>query len=166
MIGAESLSQRYAFLLHDVLQQFPDLQTVVHDDSCHLHFMAQSQKSGSVLAEKASKLSFIVDAFHYAGHVGQWCKAHLMPDLPANKEKLAGFPTSIAEVVNASLSPLKHTIHHMGCFMAKFVLTELVNAHKMKVLSSVKVGRLKLKACFFSMASCEQTLRTIAIVYM
>ena len=147
LIGAESLSQRYAFLLH-VLQQFPDLQTVVHDDSCHLHFMAQTQKSGSVLAEKASKLSFIVDAFHSAGHVGQWCKAHLMPDLPANKEKLAGFPTSIAEVVNASFSPLKHTIHHMGCFMAKFVLTELVDVHNMKVLSSVKVGRLKLKARF------------------
>lgn len=144
LIGAESLSQRYAFLLH-VLQQFPDLQTVVHDDSCHLHFMAQSQKSGSVLAEQASKLTFIVDAFHSAGHVGQWCKAHLMPDLPANKEKLAGFPTSIAEVVNASFSPLKHTIHHMGCFMAKFVLTELVDVHNIKVLSSVKVGHFKLE---------------------
>ena len=89
-----------------------------------------------------------------------------MPDLPANKDKLAGFPTSIAEVVNASFSPLKHTIHHMGCFMAKFVLTELVDVHNMKVLSSVKVGHLKLKTFFFCFASCKLTLRTIASVYM
>ena len=137
LIGAESLSQRYAFLLH-LLQTFPHIDTVVHDDSCHLHFMAQSQKAGSVLAEAASRISFIVDAFHSTGHVGQWCKNNLMPDLPANKEKLGGFPTSIAEVVNASFSPLKHTIHHMGAFMAKFVVAELVDVHNMKVLLSLK----------------------------
>jgi len=139
LIGAESLSQRYAFLLH-LLQNYQDLKTVVHDDSCYLHFMAQSQKQGSVLAKKASHLNFIVDSFHASGHVGTWCRANLMPTLPGNKIILDGFPTSIAEVVNASFSPLKHTIHHMAPWMAKLMVAELVDIHNLKVLLALKAS--------------------------
>lgn len=147
LIGAESLSQRYPFLLH-LLQHFPDLKTVVHDDSCHLHVMAQSQKQGSALAQRASHLNFIVDSFHSSGHVGVWCRANLMPTLPANKAILDGFPTSIAEVVNASFSPLKHAIDHMGPWMAKLMVAELVDIHNLKVLLAVKAPK-NFKGCMF-----------------
>lgn len=57
-----------------------------------------------------------------------------MPDLPVNKEKLAGFPVSIAEVVNASFSPLRHTIRHMTPWTAKSVIAAMVGVHNLKAL--------------------------------
>ena len=61
-----------------------------------------------------------------------------MPTLPANKIIRDGFPTSIAKVVNASLPPVKYTIHHMAPWMAKFMVAEFVDIHNLKVLLAFK----------------------------
>ena len=133
LIGAESLSQRYAFLA-DVAQCAPNLNVVVHDDACHLYFMAASCKDDSEMAARLARMRYIVDKFHGSGHIGAWCKAHCMPELPSNVALLQGFPTSIAEVVNADLSPMGHIVHHYGRWTAQMVISETADVHSIKTL--------------------------------
>ena len=113
LIGAESLSQRYHFVTM-LAHRLPVLQTLVHDDACHLLFMCRQHQHSSALADRLGKFNFIVDRFHASGHVGGFCREHCMPDLPKNKSILSTFPTDIAESVNSQFSPLGHVVHHMN----------------------------------------------------
>ena len=113
LIGAESLSQRVCFLAQKKAR-LPSLQTVVHDDACHLRLMAEANAEGPPVAKLLSTLAYVVDEYHSSGHVGQWCSEHCMPHLEANKALLQGFKTNIREIVNSELSPLGHMIHRMG----------------------------------------------------
>lgn len=103
-------SQKHAGLNHDGPLQRPKI-------CCQLHCTRPYPRCGWVMTLKhgmrctlgarkvlgLQQLRCTVDAFHARGRVGEWCKAHLIPDLPVNKEKLAGFPTTMAEVVRPFL---------------------------------------------------------------
>ena len=80
----------------------------------------------------------MIDGFHATAHVGAWCKKNCWPDLPANLLLLDGFPTSIAESVNHNLSPLGHTFHHMGPYVAKLTAAEVADVRNLKVLNSLE----------------------------
>ncbi|CAJ1366506.1 unnamed protein product, partial [Effrenium voratum] len=102
IIGAESLSQRYHFAAQ-VAHRLPRLQTMVHDDACHLKSMCLKERRTSVMAGKLADLNFIIDDFHSGGHCGEWCKTTCLPSLQQNKDILKGFPTEIAETPNSVL---------------------------------------------------------------
>ncbi|CAJ1338621.1 unnamed protein product, partial [Effrenium voratum] len=137
IIGAESLSQRYKFLV-GLARLYEQFNIAVHDDACHLQAFAQSQVSASFTSTSrrlgGKDFTYIIDEFHAPGHVGKWCRRHLLPSLAENKRKLDQFPTSIAEVVNASFSPLRGTVHHQGPFLCKFAMTEMADVHNLKIL--------------------------------
>ena len=137
LIGAESLSQRLCFRAQ-LKARLPSLQTVVHDDACHLRLMAEANAEGPPVAKLLSTLAYIVDEYHSSGHVGQWCSEHCMPQPEANKALLQGFPTNICEIVNSELSPLGHTIHHMGRWFCQLAVQEMVDVMNLKTLQKLK----------------------------
>ena len=63
VITAETLSQRYCFLAQ-VAIDMPELQTLVHDDACHVRVFSLCQTTGAPtgsLAERLSRLRFVID---------------------------------------------------------------------------------------------------------
>ena len=136
LIGAESLSQRYAFLAR-LAGRLSDLKVVVHDDTCHLRLMVESQTARTAIARRLTSMSYIVDEYHSTGHVGKWCSTTCMPKLPFNQELLKGFPTNICEIENSELSPLGHTVHHMGRWMFQLCVQEDIDVLNMKTLQTL-----------------------------
>ena len=63
-----------------------------------------------------------------------------MPGLEENAASLNGFPTNICETVNCELSPLGHTIHHMGRWTCQLLMQEIVDVLNMKTLQK-KAGQ-------------------------
>ena len=57
------------------------------------------------------------------------CIQHCFPTVPANAEALKDFPTPINESVNAQLSPLAHTVHHLQRWACVFLVSECVDVH-------------------------------------
>ncbi|CAK0858744.1 unnamed protein product [Prorocentrum cordatum] len=155
LVGVESLSQRYRFLA--VLKsRHPDLKVIAHDDARHLRSMVEANRASSPIAEElAADVACIVDEYHASAHVGAWCKKHCLPSLPENQAPLRKFPTNICEVKNSDLSPLAHTIHHMGRWMCILAVAEMVDVSNRRVLALAearrgverrKVARAKKKA--------------------
>ena len=135
LIGAESLSQRYAFLAR-LAVRLPDLGTVVHDDACHLRLMAESQTTRTAIAKRLASMKYIVDEYHASGHVGKRCSTTCLPSLSFNQDQLRGFPTNICETMNSELSPLGHTVHHMGRWVFQLAVQEYVDVLNMKTLQN------------------------------
>ena len=145
LIGSESLSQRYCFLA-DLAERWPDLKVVVHDDACHLRSMAESLAADSALAGRLAKdVAYVVDDFHASAHVGEWCRKNCLPSLSANKVLLVDFPSEICETVNSCVSPLSHTIHHMGRWVCQLVVSEIVDVHNKKVVQE-KIAKRQREA--------------------
>ena len=97
--------------------------------------MAESQEKRTALAIRlAREMSYIVDLYHSTGHVGEYCSEHCMPKLEKNAALLQDFPTNICEIANSELSPLGHTVHHMGRWMCQLVLQEVVDVLNIKTL--------------------------------
>lgn len=136
LIGAESLSQRYRFLAR-LVDRLPTLKVTVHDDACHLRLMAESQTQRAAIAKRLiDDCSYIVDEYHASGHVGVWCAQHVLPKLAANAALLDGFPTNICETINSELSPLGHTVHHMGRWTCQLYMQEVADVLNMKTLQN------------------------------
>ena len=111
----------------------PSLKMIVHDDACHLRLVAESQKDETDLSKRlATDMSCIVDVYHAPGHVGEWCAEHCLPGLARNQRLLRAFPTNICETVNSDLSPLGHTIHHMGRWVCQLAASEMVDVKKVQ----------------------------------
>lgn len=136
IIGAESLSQRYHFAAQ-VAHRLPRLQTIVHDDACHLKAMCHKERQTSAMAARLADMDFIIDHFHSGGHCGEWCKTTCLPSLQRNKDILKGFPTEVAESVNAQFSPLGHCFHHYGPWFAHLVIHECADVHNMTKLEAL-----------------------------
>ena len=136
LIGAESLSQRLCFLAQ-LKARLPSLQTVVHDDACHLGLVAEANAEGPPVAMLLSTLAKIVNEYHF----GHWCSEHCMPQLEANKALLQGVPTNICEIVNSEQSPIGHTIHHMGRWFCQLAVQEMVDVLNLKTLQKLKAKR-------------------------
>ena len=73
--------------------------------------------------------SYIIDRPHSRGHVDSVCKAECFPDVPKNAAILDQFPTPICESVNAEMSPLAHTVHHMQRWLCLFLVSECIEVH-------------------------------------
>jgi hypothetical protein len=131
IITAETLSQRYSFLA-SMAEAEPALRVMVHDDACHVRVFARTHtRDDCELSKRLSHEDFhyIVDRPHSRGHVDATCIEECFPDVAKNQAILADFPTPICESVNAELSPLAHTIHHMQRWLCLFVVTECVDVH-------------------------------------
>lgn len=57
------------------------------------------------------------------------CKAECFPDVARNQAFLGDFPTPVCESVNAEMSPLAHTVHHMQRWLCLFVVSECAAVH-------------------------------------
>lgn len=59
LITAESLSQRYAFMVQPA-SRTPFLTTVVHDDACHLKLFGNQRKRATDIAQRLGDMTFNV----------------------------------------------------------------------------------------------------------
>ena len=99
--------------------------------------MAEANANGTPMAVRlATQTAYIVDLYHSSGHVGMWCSQQCMPGLEANQALLGDFPTNICETMNSELSPLAHTVHHMGRWVFQLSNREMVDVLNMKNVSS------------------------------
>jgi len=163
VITAETLSQRYCFLAQ-VAADMPELQTLVHDDACHVRVFSLCQATGAPagsLTERLSQLRFVIDRPHSRGHVDSACRAHCFPTVPANAAALGTFPTPICESVNAQLSPLAHTVHHMGRWTCFFLVSECVEVHNELLCRKRSQKRLRGER---SVASLQQPALVAPVV--
>eukprot|EP00959_Pyramimonas_sp_CCMP1952_P295676 6184222-Pyramimonas_sp.AAC.1 len=104
--------------------------------------MVEANRASSPIAEElAADVACIVDEYHASAHAGAWCKKHCLPSLPENQALLRKFPTNICEVKNSDLSPLAHTIHHMGRWMCILAVTEMVDVSNRRVLALAEARR-------------------------
>ena len=71
LFGGESLTQRAAAVAR-AIDRFPAVETVVHDDGCHLR---------RFMDRWFPQLHFIIDKFHSAAHVDRWRRERCMPNL-------------------------------------------------------------------------------------
>ena len=106
---------------------FPDLKVVVHDDACLLRLMAESQTARTAVARPLASMSYIVDENHASGHVGKGCSQACLPTLPPDTGLFRGIPTNMCEIRNSDLSPLSHTVHHMGRWMFQICVQEYID---------------------------------------
>ena len=131
IITAETLSQRYAFLA-EMAEAEPELIGSVHDDNCHVKVFARThRREDNDLSKRLSDPDFyyVIDRPHSRGHVDLVCQQECFPDVERNAAFLGDFPTPICESVNAELSPLAHTVHHMQRWLCLFVVSECVHVH-------------------------------------
>lgn len=96
-------------------------------------------------------MRFIVDRPHSRSHVDVDCKRFCFPTVPENEAALGSFPTPICESVNSRLSPLAHTVHHMGRWVCMFSVTECVDVHNTLLMadasrSKERAGRRAARA--------------------
>ena len=123
-------------------RKLPELKIIVHDDACHLRLMAEAGDLSTSIAKRlASEMSYVVDEYHSSGHIGKWCAEHCLPKLPINAALLNGFLTNICEIVNSEVSPLGHTIHHMGRWVAQLAIHECTDVLNIKSLQKVMAKR-------------------------
>ena len=122
--GGESLTQRAA-MVASVISHSPSIQTIVHDDACHLQkFMDRWFKSAPHLCAPA--LSFVIDKFHSSGHTDAWCRANCAPTQPHNKVLLQNVNTSSCELLFSWFSKFKHSFRHMNRLRAHFFVSEIL----------------------------------------
>eukprot|EP00959_Pyramimonas_sp_CCMP1952_P101973 2132600-Pyramimonas_sp.AAC.1 len=110
----------------------PELKTLVHDDACHVRAFALCRVADAAEGSMAARLGgfqFIQDWPHNLGHVDPTCREEYFPTVAANEATLGSFPTPICESVNAQLSLLAHTVHHMGRWVCLFFVSEVVEVH-------------------------------------
>ena len=131
IITAETLSQRYTFLA-EMADAEPELCCMVHDDACHVRVFARTHRREDCELSKrlaSDDFHYIIDRPHSRGHVDPLCRQECFPNVPKNEIFLRDFPTPICESVNAELSPLAHTVHHMQRRLCFFLVSECVSVH-------------------------------------
>ena len=124
--------------LSTLATRWPQLAIVCHDDACHLKLFALQHRRSTAVAERLAAMDYIVDRFHAPGHCGEYCAQHCLPTIEDNKRLLGTFPTEIAEIVNSEMTPLGHTIHHMGKFFAQLVVSECTDVHNLSRLLALR----------------------------
>jgi hypothetical protein len=141
IFGAESLSQRYMFL-SSLVELLPELELVVHDDSCHVHRFAERRAGQSARANRLAppRVQYVCDLFHSSGHVDEWCKEHCNPRSEKFKPLLEEFRTSVCEFTFTWLSRYKHQTKHMSRLGFNFFLLEMISAHNGQIFAKITAG--------------------------
>ena len=122
--AGESLTQRAAFVA-SVVDQFPTVTTVVHDDACHLRkFMDKWMDSQPRLTYPQTK--FVLDKFHAPSHRDPWCKQHCCPKVPENARLLAGVNRSSCEFLFSWFSKFRPSFRTMNRQTAHFFVHEIL----------------------------------------
>ena len=124
-VGSETLPIRY-FFIGDLKSQIPELQAIIHDDSCHVYRYALKHAERSDLAKSVSEMTFALDRFHSSGHTDPWCREHC--GIEKHKELLDGYNTSAAETANSTLSRYKCAVRCMGSRTRIFFLSEITDS--------------------------------------
>ena len=124
--GAESLSQRY-FFLANIMQEVPTVESVVHDDACHLRKYADARATSSTFAAKltSQNIKYVVDWLHFRGHVDPWCREHCDPDAPQNKSAMESVNTSACEQLFSALSRHRFVVSRMRAAIGTVFLNEV-----------------------------------------
>lgn len=96
-----------------------DVKYFGFDDMCHLARYAEKHKDDhEKLREFVTQTRKVVDKFHFAGHVGAYCKKYTNPylwdELPDNM--------SIAEQYFKRIGRFKHTFRYMNRSRFQFML--------------------------------------------
>ena len=128
--GCESLSQRYLFV-SALVQRYPELVGIVHDDACHLHKFTAARAGHCVHAARLAppRLRYICDVFHMAGHIDPWCLVHCNPGAPGLSELVSDVRTSVCEFTFTWFSQYKYQSKHMSQAGFNFFLQEMCSAH-------------------------------------
>ncbi len=113
LLGSESISQVYAFLvwLHDTAVEMPD--HMFYDDACHLvRFIKNPKRPNSTSASLyLLALVIVLDRMHFENHTDPWCVENLDPDLC---EFFKGINTEACEQEFSWLCNYKHSTRHMN----------------------------------------------------
>jgi hypothetical protein len=130
VFGCEGLSQRYLFM-SSLVDVYPALMAVVHDDACHMHKFCVAHAACS---ERACRLApphihYICDVFHMVGHTDAWCKVNCNPSAPHLEPLVQDVRTSVCEFTFTWFNQYKHQTKHMSEFGFKFFAQEMCLAH-------------------------------------
>ena len=116
IIGAESLSQRYHFAAQ-VAHRLPRLQTIVHDDACHLKAMCHKERQTSAMAARLADMDFIID-HSTAGDIAVSVQNDLLAQ-PASQqryfERLPNRSCRISQCAVQSPWPLLSSLRTLVC---------------------------------------------------
>lgn len=126
--GSESISQRHVFL-GEASAAFAELETVVHDDACHLRKYSWKHRGRSELAARLAypRTKYVLDRWHEGGHVDEWCRLNCKSDTEENKAILAGVNTSRAESWNSLMLRHKWLLRAMSRYTRAFFVHEVVD---------------------------------------
>lgn len=134
LLGSESISQVYAFLvwLYNTAIHMPN--HMFYDDACHLvRFIQNPRRPNSTKASLyLLSLVIVLDRMHFENHTDPWCTENLDPD------KFEFFNTINTEACEQEFSWLchyKHSTRHMNLPRFNlFLLTvcDLSNEKKLK----------------------------------
>lgn len=66
---------------------------LIYDDACHLKKYATNSKRAkdTLTAERMASLNFVVDRFHFSGHVDPWCRQNCNPNSFDSLKKVSNF---------------------------------------------------------------------------
>lgn len=120
------MSQRYLFV-SGLVDLYPEIVAIVHDDACHLHKFCASRAACSERALRLAppQIRYICDLFHMLGHTDGWCKVNCNPYAPHLEPFLDGVRTSVCEFTFTWFSQYKHQSKHMSEFGFKFFAQEM-----------------------------------------
>lgn len=123
-LGGESLTQRAAFVAQ-LKERYPSLNTILHDDACHLRrFMDRWVSSYPALTYP--QMHYIIDKFHSRTHCDAWCQSHCSPSVPENQSRIQGHNSSACELLFSWFSLYKPSYRHMSAQTSHFVVHELL----------------------------------------
>ena len=137
-IGAESLSQRY-FFLSELVHVAPDLNLVVHDDSCHLRKFCDTYAGSSAAARRLAfpNIKYVIDRLHSRGHVDPWCLENCVAGAACNQALLEGVNTSICEQAFSRLGRHKFAIRWMDRLTSAMFLNEMAEVRNQHWLAKL-----------------------------
>lgn len=122
--GGESLTQRAAFTAA-LIDQYPSVEAVIHDDSCHLRkFMSKWLCDYPRLTHP--RTLFITDKFHSRAHKDAWCQANCSPEVAENKQAVQDINTSACEILFSWFSKYRSCFRTMNRQTGHFFVQEIL----------------------------------------
>ena len=112
-LGGESLTQRAA-LVAELKQRYPALDTINHDDSCHLRRFVDRWCAQAYPDICNPRIQYIIDKFHSKAHTDQRCRQHCAPSVAENQKRMEGRNSSACELFFAWFSRYKTCFRYMG----------------------------------------------------
>lgn len=132
IFGGESCHQ-IAEELEKILD-YPEnkIDTIIYDDTCHLHKFVQKRKN---TYKKLNKCKFYIDRFHLSNHKREECRTLYNID---NCKELTPVNTEIMEQMFGWLSKFKNMLKYMSKPHFKFFILDLLDRHNFE-MSNIEI---------------------------